>query len=106
MSDPILLSDEEDDRIVLCTPTPVRSRKRRVGRDGRPEPPPTVLVVDDDPTPQKPAPASASAFTPSFVAETPMSDVAIVRCTARTGSGSGSSGDQARAPEAPPKCSG
>ncbi|XP_056159237.1 crossover junction endonuclease EME1B-like isoform X5 [Syzygium oleosum] len=106
MADPILLSDEEDDRIVLCTPTPARSRKRRVCRDGRPEPPPTVLVVDDDPTPQKPAPASASASTPSFVAETPMSDVAIVRCTARTGSGSGSLGDRARAPEAPPKCSG
>ncbi|KAF8012025.1 hypothetical protein BT93_I0223 [Corymbia citriodora subsp. variegata] len=99
MSDPILLSDEEDDRIVLCTPTPVRSRKRRVGRDGRPEPA-TVLVVDDDPTPQKPGAGSAS--TPFFVAETPMSDVAVVKSTARTGS----SGDQARAPESPPKCSG
>ncbi|XP_039158126.1 crossover junction endonuclease EME1B isoform X2 [Eucalyptus grandis] len=102
MSDPILLSDEEDDRIVLCTPTPVPSRKhRRVGAGAGAWPEPTVLVVDDDPTPRKPGPASAS--TPSFVAETPMSDVAVVKCAARAGS---SAGDQARAPEAPPERAG
>lgn len=101
MSDPIVVSDEEDDRIVLCTPTPVHSRKRRIVRDARLEP--AVLFVDvDDLTPLKSASASVPASTPSFVAETPMSDIAVVKCTGRLVS----SGDRARAPEAPPKCSG
>ncbi|XP_009333754.2 crossover junction endonuclease EME1B isoform X1 [Pyrus x bretschneideri] len=79
MSEPIVLSDEEDSspfQLFHC-------KKRRTEPDlnpnsnPNPNPNPTVLVLDDDPTPQKPRPTS----TPIFVPETPMSDLAIVKCT-------------------------
>ncbi|OWM79856.1 hypothetical protein CDL15_Pgr001499 [Punica granatum] len=76
MSHPIVLSDDED-RIVLDTPLPTTSKKRRTGPDGGPDPP--VLILDDDPTPKK----FGSSSTPCFVAETPYSDIAIVKCTSR-----------------------
>ncbi|KAI4345150.1 hypothetical protein L6164_012304 [Bauhinia variegata] len=77
MSQPIILSDEEDQN-ETSTPFTGHHKKRRT----EPDPNPTVFVVDDDPTPQKPS----STSTPSFVPETPMSgllnsDVAIVKCT-------------------------
>lgn len=76
MSDPIILSDEEDD---FSTPLAGRSKKPR----SEPDPNRTVLVLDDDPTPHKPR---YSSSTPSFVPETPISplsnsDVAFVKCT-------------------------
>lgn len=76
MSDPIILSDDED-RIVLDTPLPTASKKRRTGPVRGHDPP--VLILDDDPTPKK----FSCDSTPSFVAETPFSEVAIVKCTSR-----------------------
>ncbi|OAY35974.1 hypothetical protein MANES_12G145400v8 [Manihot esculenta] len=77
MSDPIIISDDEDQK----TPVPFLSKKPRTLSD----PFPTILVLDDDPTPQKFQPASSSfSSTPSFVAETPMSDLSIVKCTKRS----------------------
>lgn len=76
MSEPIILSDEEDQNALSTPFQPFRCKKRRTQLD--PNPIPTVLVLDDDPTPQKqPGPTS----TPDFVPETPMSDLAIVKCT-------------------------
>lgn len=72
MSEPIILSDDEE-RIVLDTPLPTASKKRRTAPD------PPVLILDDDPTPKK----FSCDSTPSFVAETPYSEVAIVKCTSK-----------------------
>ncbi|BFG35249.1 hypothetical protein CerSpe_215230 [Prunus speciosa] len=75
MSEPIILSDEEDQNALSTPFQPFHCKKRRTQLD--PNPIPTVLVLDDDPTPQKqPGPTS----TPDFVPETPMSDLAIVKC--------------------------
>ncbi|KAF5745180.1 crossover junction endonuclease EME1B-like [Tripterygium wilfordii] len=74
MSDPIILSDGEEGQSTPSTPCAFSSKKPRT----EPDPIPTVFVVDDDPTPQKPG---LNSSTPSFVAETPMSDVSIVKCT-------------------------
>ncbi|KAK4773997.1 hypothetical protein SAY87_029016 [Trapa incisa] len=76
MSEPIILSDDED-RIVLDTPLPIASKKRRTAQDRGLDPP--VLILDDDPTPKK----FSCDSTPSFVAETPYSEIAIVKCTSR-----------------------
>ncbi|KAL5555812.1 hypothetical protein UlMin_038048 [Ulmus minor] len=75
MFEPIILSDEEDQNPVPSPVQQVRSKKRLTGPDRNPIP--TVVVLDDDPTPQKPG----SSSTPSFVPETPMSDVVIVKCS-------------------------
>ncbi|XP_030975388.1 crossover junction endonuclease EME1B-like isoform X1 [Quercus lobata] len=92
MSQPILLSDEEDDlhhfhQNALSTPLHFASKKQRLSDpdpDPDPNPPDTVLI--DDPTPQKPGQTS----TPSFVPETPLSapnsDLVIVKCTAANSS--------------------
>ncbi|XP_008440091.1 crossover junction endonuclease EME1B isoform X2 [Cucumis melo] len=79
MSQPIVLSDEED---RYSTPIPIPSKKRRTESDLLPSIKSTVLVLDDDPTPQKSNHNSAASFVP----ETPLSpqlssDVAIVKCT-------------------------
>ncbi|KAK8663788.1 hypothetical protein V6N13_083593 [Hibiscus sabdariffa] len=73
MSDPIILSDGDDPN----TPRPSISKKPRT------EHLPLVLILDDDPTPQKPSlgPAFTSGSTPSFVAETPMSEPSVARCS-------------------------
>ncbi|KAF9678766.1 hypothetical protein SADUNF_Sadunf07G0069900 [Salix dunnii] len=64
MWNPIILSDEEEN---LQTPLPSLSKKPRTLPD------PNILVLDvDDPTPHK---------SPSFVPDTPLSDVSIVKCT-------------------------
>ncbi|OMO55898.1 hypothetical protein CCACVL1_26909 [Corchorus capsularis] len=78
MSDPIILLSDEDDP---NTPLPSISKKARVepGRNFAP-----VLVLDDDPTPEKPSsrrPTFTSDSIPSFVAETPMSEPSVVRCS-------------------------
>ncbi|XVF15017.1 hypothetical protein REPUB_Repub09cG0113200 [Reevesia pubescens] len=74
MSDPIILSDEDDPN----TPLPSISKKPRTEPD-RLFPP--VLILDD--TPQKPSLGLAftSGSTPSFVAETPLSEPSVVRCS-------------------------
>lgn len=65
MWNPIILSDEEEEN--QKTPLPSLPKKPRTLPD------PTILVLDvDDPTPHK---------SPSFVPETPLSDVSIVKCT-------------------------
>ncbi|XP_017973080.1 PREDICTED: crossover junction endonuclease EME1B isoform X2 [Theobroma cacao] len=76
MSDPIILSDEDDSN----TPLPSISKRPR-SEPYHPFPP--ILVLDDEPTPQKPSlgPAIVSVSTPSFVAETPTSEPSIVRCS-------------------------
>lgn len=80
MSEPIILSDEEDQN-ALETPIQCPYKKIRTG----PHPvAPTVLILDDDPTPKKSGFAPSSSSTPSFVAETPMSDVCIIKCTSRS----------------------
>ncbi|KAK3211605.1 hypothetical protein Dsin_016311 [Dipteronia sinensis] len=71
MFQPIILSDEEDQN-AFESPLYSLPKKPRSGPD------PVVLVLDDDPTPKKPG---FTASTPSFVPETPMSDIAIVKCT-------------------------
>ncbi|KAK8556668.1 hypothetical protein V6N12_003065 [Hibiscus sabdariffa] len=73
MSDPIILSDGDDPN----TPRPSISKKPRT------EHLPLVLILDDDPTPHKPSsgPAFTSGSTPSFVAETPMSEPSVARCS-------------------------
>lgn len=76
MSDPIILSDDEV-HIVLDTPLPAPSKKRRTSSELESNPP--VLILDDDPTPQK----FRSSSTPSFVAETPLSDLSIMKCTSK-----------------------
>lgn len=76
MSEPIILSDEEDHQNPLSSPLqPLLSKKRRTEFD--PNPNPTVLILDDDPTPQKPGPTSTTYFVP----DTPNSGIAIVKCT-------------------------
>lgn len=80
MSQPIILSDEEDQN-ALETPIQCQYKKIRTGPDPVA---PTVLILDDDPTPKKSGFALSSSSTPSFVAETPMSDVSIVKCTSRS----------------------
>ncbi|KAL9252274.1 Crossover junction endonuclease EME1B-like protein [Drosera capensis] len=85
MSNPVhvdILSDS-DDSDPSSTPLLDRIKRRR----RHPPPPnPTVFVIDDDdPTPVKPR-ADASTSTPSFVAETPLSELSksearIVKCT-------------------------
>nr|XP_011464671.1 PREDICTED: crossover junction endonuclease EME1B-like isoform X2 [Fragaria vesca subsp. vesca] len=77
MSEPIILSDEEDDHHNAPSSPfpPFPSKKRRTQFD--PNPNPTVLILDDDPTPLKPGPKSTAFFVP----DTPNSDVAIVKCT-------------------------
>ncbi|CAN1190260.1 Crossover junction endonuclease EME1B [Linum perenne] len=75
---PIILSDEDtDDPVTPMLPLSKRLRATRaeLGLD----PPPTIFLIDDDPTPLKPT--SNHSSTPSFVPETPMSDVAAVKCT-------------------------
>ncbi|KAL4290220.1 hypothetical protein GQ457_14G002940 [Hibiscus cannabinus] len=74
MSDLIILSDGDDPN----TPRPSISKKPRTEPD--PHLPP-VLILDDDPTPQKPSLGPAFTSTPSFVAETPMSEPSVVRCS-------------------------
>ncbi|XP_015886576.3 crossover junction endonuclease EME1B isoform X1 [Ziziphus jujuba] len=76
MSHPIVLSDEEDQNELSTPFHPIRFKKRRTEPDSTTMIP-TVLILDDDPTPKKPGLNS----TPSFVPETPMSNVAIVKCT-------------------------
>ncbi|EXB64481.1 hypothetical protein L484_006718 [Morus notabilis] len=75
MSDPILLSDEEE--------TPFQSKKRRTSPEPNPNPNPNpipmVVLLDGDPTPRKPVPTSI----PTFVPETPMSDLVIVKCSTK-----------------------
>ncbi|PON47814.1 ERCC4 domain containing protein [Parasponia andersonii] len=76
MSQPIILSDEED-QDTLSTPShPIQSKKRRTESDSDPNPIPTVVVLDDDRTPKKRGPI--------FVPETPISDIAIVKGSSRT----------------------
>ncbi|XP_031282770.1 crossover junction endonuclease EME1B-like isoform X1 [Pistacia vera] len=78
MAQPIILSDEED-QTPFTTPLQSLAKKPRTGP---PDPTThTILVLDDDPTPQKPGPTATLSSTPSFVAETPMSDLSIVKCT-------------------------
>ncbi|KAH1047544.1 hypothetical protein J1N35_038328 [Gossypium stocksii] len=76
MSDPIILSDGDDPK----TPRPSISKKPRTVPDSHLPP---VLILDDDPTPQKPSlgPPFTCGSTPSFVAETPMSEPSVVRCS-------------------------
>ncbi|XP_038880967.1 crossover junction endonuclease EME1B-like [Benincasa hispida] len=79
MSQPIVLSDEEDRN---STPLPIRSKKRRTESDVFPGIKSTVLVLDDDPTPQKSSRNSAVSFVPETpLSPPPSSDVAIVKCT-------------------------
>ncbi|XVF17098.1 hypothetical protein REPUB_Repub10bG0089100 [Reevesia pubescens] len=75
MSDPIILSDEDDPNTSLLS----ASKKPRTELEVRLFPP--VLILEDNPTPQKPSlgPAFISGSTPSFVAETPMSEPSVVR---------------------------
>lgn len=81
MSQPIILSDEEDHDLLSTPFNPIQSKKRRTEPDPDPKPiPADVVLLDDDPTPQKPG--------PTFVPETPLSDVAIVKCSSRAPSGS------------------
>ncbi|GKV25223.1 hypothetical protein SLEP1_g34693 [Rubroshorea leprosula] len=72
MSDPIILSDEDDPN----TPLPLLSKKRRTEPDLSF---PSVVVVVDDPTPRKSLGPATS--TPSFVPETPMSEPTVVKCS-------------------------
>ncbi|KAG8481518.1 hypothetical protein CXB51_026355 [Gossypium anomalum] len=76
MSDPIILSDGDDPK----TPRPSIYKKPRTVPDSHLPP---VLILDDDPTPQKPSlgPPFTCGSTPSFVAETPMSEPLVVRCS-------------------------
>ncbi|XP_039026227.1 crossover junction endonuclease EME1B-like isoform X2 [Hibiscus syriacus] len=76
MSDPIVLSDGDDPN----TPRPSISKKPRTEPDRHLHP---VLILDDDPTPQKPSLGAVftSGSTPSFVAETPMSEPSFVGCS-------------------------
>ncbi|XP_052478667.1 crossover junction endonuclease EME1B isoform X3 [Gossypium raimondii] len=76
MSDPIILSDGDDPK----TPRPSIYKKPRTVLDSHLPP---VLILDDDPTPQKPSlgPPFTCGSTPSFVAETPMSEPSVVRCS-------------------------
>ncbi|XP_050380928.1 crossover junction endonuclease EME1B-like isoform X2 [Argentina anserina] len=77
MSEPIILSDEEEDNPNAPSSPfpPFPSKKRKTQFD--PDPNPTVLILDDDPTLLKPGPKSTAYFVP----DTPDSDVAIVKCT-------------------------
>ncbi|KAF4371659.1 hypothetical protein F8388_008599 [Cannabis sativa] len=95
MSQPIILSDEEDH---LFHSTPIQTKKRRTQSILNPTP--TVVLLDDDPTPKKPdVPIPKSFDTASFgsrsrvsnsehefsdctvIPETPMSDIAILKCS-------------------------
>ncbi|KAJ4822207.1 hypothetical protein Tsubulata_013570 [Turnera subulata] len=81
MSNPIILSDGEDEE-KRTTPLPSKKKPRT-------NPIPTVFLLDDDPTPppKKPAPVtgtaspSSSSSIPSFVADTPMSDAPLLKST-------------------------
>ncbi|KAM5577562.1 crossover junction endonuclease EME1B-like [Rosa sericea] len=79
MSEPIILSDEEEEDHHNAPFPPFPSKKRRTQFDPspNPNPNPTVLILDDDPTPQKPVPKSTAYLVP----DTPNSDIAIVKCT-------------------------
>jgi len=85
MSQPIqvdLLSDDDD---ALQTPLANHQKRPRIEFQTTP-----FLIIDDDPTPQKSLPSASS--TPSFVPETPFSDLPkpqrppIIRCAATYGS--------------------
>lgn len=76
MAQPIILSDE--DQTPLTTPVQSLSKKPRTGP---PDAKTHTILVLDDPTPEKPGPTSSLSSTPSFVAETPMSDLVIVKCS-------------------------
>ncbi|MCE0481697.1 hypothetical protein HAX54_039637 [Datura stramonium] len=98
MSQPIsvdILSDDEDDdgnggngysvnrndTIDLSTPLTIPSRKKQRTEMSTNWNPTVLVIEDDDPTPFRP-----SKSTPSFVAETPMSDfskpeVSFVKCS-------------------------
>lgn len=80
MSEPIILSDEEDQNALE---TPIQCPYKKI-RTGPHRVAPTVLILDDDPTPKISGFAPSSSSTPSFVAETPMSDVCIIKCTSRS----------------------
>ncbi|EOA26864.1 hypothetical protein CARUB_v10022956mg [Capsella rubella] len=76
MSDPILLSDSEDED----TPPPLKRARKN--------PTPSILNLDDDPSPPKQPPGSAS--TPLFVVdENPLSDDVAVVKSSSFGSGIG-----------------
>ncbi|KAM5546576.1 crossover junction endonuclease EME1B [Rosa sericea] len=75
MSEPIILSDEEDH---IPPSTPFHSvKKRRTGPCPNPNPNLTVLILDDDDVTPRQFPASTS--TPYF--ESPSSDIEVVKCT-------------------------
>ncbi|XP_065873187.1 crossover junction endonuclease EME1B-like isoform X2 [Euphorbia lathyris] len=71
MSNPIILSDDEEDQ---KSPLPSLSKKPRTL-------PPPIFVLDDDPTPQKQRPTSSFAATSSFVPDTPIPDLSLLKCT-------------------------
>ncbi|XP_061989041.1 crossover junction endonuclease EME1B-like isoform X3 [Rosa rugosa] len=75
MSEPIILSDEED----YIPPSILfhSVKKRRTGPGPGPNPNPTVLILDDDDlTPHQ---STASTSTPYF--ESPSSDIEVLKCT-------------------------
>ncbi|KAK8954708.1 Crossover junction endonuclease EME1B [Platanthera zijinensis] len=86
-SQPFLAVDivsDDDDIPPSSSPTSPRAKRKSPenmsAHCGGGGPACPFLVIDDDPTPQKPNPA----FTPSFVAETPLSfhsGASIVRCS-------------------------
>ncbi|WCJ31711.1 Crossover junction endonuclease EME1B [Euphorbia peplus] len=78
MWNPIILSDDEK------SPLPSLTKKPRTLV-------PPIFVVDDDPTPQKPTRISSVGLSDSdhnlsvsFVPDTPMSDLSIIKCTTRS----------------------
>ncbi|KAL7131450.1 hypothetical protein ABFS83_12G003900 [Erythranthe nasuta] len=74
-----------NDTIDLTTPPPFPQLKKKPRLDyfSNPSNSP-VFIIDDDPTPSKnnPSPAGpTSSSTPLFVADTPFSDAALVKCS-------------------------
>ncbi|KAM7514284.1 hypothetical protein LguiA_003867 [Lonicera macranthoides] len=91
MAQPIavdILSDDDDEHPYNDVSTPLQPQSKRPKSYFNPNPnPTTVFLIDDDPTPLKPPPGPTTS-TPSFVAETPMSDfskssVSFVKCSSR-----------------------